>query len=144
MQPAFTPHCLRDARHAAGDLALQSDPLPPHPLSPELLCFLQTSKKLRFFFGLECVLEREWSEMPFQEPHFQTPRDRRPFATQRSTAGVRLQTPTFTVARAGGRASERASLVGTGRLSRESGDLRACGELPTSRLRSGLGASRVR
>lgn len=140
MQPAFTPHCLRDARHAAGDLALQSAPLLPHPLSPELLCSVQTSKKLRFFFGLEYVLEREWSEMPFQEPHFQTPRDRRPFASRRSTAGVRLQTPTFTVARA----SERASLVGTGRLSRESGDLRACGELPTSRLRSGLGASRVR
>lgn len=136
MQPAFTPHCLRDARHAAGDLALQSAPLPPHPLSPELLCSRQTSKKLRFFFGLECVLEREWSEMPFQEPQFSNS----PGAWRRSTAGVRLQTPTFTVARA----SERASLVGTGRLSRESGDLRACGELPTSRLRSGLGASRVR
>lgn len=34
-------------------------PFPSHPLSPELLCSTQTSKKLRFFFGLDCVLERE-------------------------------------------------------------------------------------
>lgn len=70
----------RSPRRVSGDLALQSAPSLPTPFSPELLCSVQTSKKLRFFFGLDCVLERERSEMPFQEPHFQTPRDRRPFA----------------------------------------------------------------
>lgn len=97
--PAFTLHYLRDARHAARDLALISALLPAHPLSPYSVPH-KPRRKCAFFLPLGWIMSLKGNDQkcPSTNRILKLPGTGGP--SQPWAAGVSLWTLTFPVASA--------------------------------------------